>query len=664
MMTRKRYMQCLPLVAAMVALMAASAFAVAPIIDELPRVVIAAPGNSIANAVNLDAYINWFPITATEPWGANRDYPGHASKNAAYTSSNRFHVFVYDGTRPALTNAVTAPDDVNLLSATNAHPYTALPANAAADRYKVDPYNTTAPVKLGLTYTSVPPAQTAANIDVFAVVEGNVNGNQIVAGYAPMLVTTGATGNQVGYSIQLISGRAADSFFYWIPRLYATVAGQFSPVPPRGRDLVTTTWADHALRNQNSIIGWVTTGFLPTGNALGIGVFDAAARGATAAYGDFIPNGGGGTTSPVFQVKARLVSSSPTAAGTPGFRVGFLNGGQTHSGTLQVVGEPNNVPYGYVGTGPGQRQAGHDFIGRTYWTTPLNLIDMGPTGRIAPFAAGIVLDPDATDPVYIAADGRDYGVEIMCIVQTTSLGEFDVDSLSVITIADGDLTTTGTAKEWGGTTGLALNATNWPISYFGGAITNGYGTFESNVMLLWGARDARTNHAANNSTAGSFRLVKTAPPALGLAAASNTLYRTTYLVTSGGIYSDGNAQFSPCIEAHYSMYNGSNGQTTGGKIDWYESWGPQANYLKDPTKNRPTGALTPGVPAGGTTASAIKSYVWTHTVPSGYSVLPEIYVYNTGVWNNVPAGVTSPWGDADGFYKFTDIKMERIANVH
>jgi hypothetical protein len=637
MMTRKRYMQCLPLVAAMVALMVASAFAVAPIIDELPRVVIAAPGNTIANAVNLDAYINWFPITTTgtnpEPWGANRDYPGHASKT--YASSGRFHVFVYDTVRTTLNNAVSAADATNLLGATNAHPISALPTNAAADRYNVDPY--TGPVKLGLTYSSVPATSTPGTVDVFAVVEGNVLGNQIVAGYAPMTVTTGATANQVGYSIQLVSGRATDSFFYWIPSASYNVAGSFSRVPPRGRDLVTTSWAGKPVRNQNTIIGWSTTNgsvsYLPSGSALGIGVFDAAARGASAAYADFIPNGGGGTTNPVFQVKARLVSTSPTPAGAPGFRVTFLNTPETHTGTLQVVGDANNAPYGYVGTGPGQRQAGHDFIGRVYWTTPSNLNEMGTAGRIAPFGAGVVFDADPLDPLYITADGRDYGVEIMCILQTSSLGEFDVDSLSVITLSDNDLTTTGTAKEWGGTTGLPLNATTWSVGYFGTTgIVNGDGKFESNAMLLWGARDARVNHAANNSTAGTFRLVKAAPPAMGLAAAPNTLYRTTYTVASGGITGDGNAQFSPCIEAHFYVANSS----VIGNTAFYESWGPQITYLKDPTQNRPlTNAWTPGVPSS--TATTIKSYVWTHALPpgTGYSVIPEIYVFNTGAWYTV-----------------------------
>jgi len=62
-------------------------------------------------------------------------------------------------------------------------------------------------------------------------------------------------------------------------------------------------------------------------------------------------------------------------------------------------------------------------------------------------------------PVLIGPDGRDYGLEIMCIDRSAappSTGEFIVDSLSVTTMADGDLATSATAgylKEWTGATG-------------------------------------------------------------------------------------------------------------------------------------------------------------------------------------------------------------------
>jgi hypothetical protein len=659
---KKRYMQYLPLVAAMLALMAASAFAFAPIIDELPRVVIGGT-NSFSNAVNLDAYIDWFPISTTEPWGSNRDYVGHPSKGAGYGSKSRFHVYVRDTLAGrTMTNAVTLADDVNLMGATNATPFTgALPAPAATDQYGVDPGSVLSPVKMSVAY-SVAPAGTGV-VDVFAVVEGEVLGNKLYAGYAPMTVVTGATANQTGYSIQLVSGRTNDTFFYWIPRLYPTVAGSFAPLPPKGRDTVTTTWANHALRSTTSVIGWQITGgaanYVPTAPAVALGVYNSGALTGTTAYACFIPANGGGVTAPVFQVKARLVASAAAAVNTPGYRVGFMNAAQTHWGILQVVNDTANKPFGFVGTGPGQRTIGHDFVARCYWATPTTMIDMADSGRIKPFGVTptpVVTDADPTTPLLLDADGRDYALEIMCIGQSTSLGEFDVDSLSVITLATGDLTTTGTTKEWKGATatgGLTpLSAATWKIAFFvTPGITDGAGVIESNALLLWGAKDARLNKLANISTAGRFRLAKgSLTSAASILAASKALYRTTYTAQSGGISGDGNAQFSPVIQVHNSISN------SGGQIDWYESWGPQAPLLKDPAV-RPVGALTPGVPFS--TPTTFSSYMWSHNVTGvGNVVLPEIYVYNTGVYNN------TLWTDADGYFKFTDIKQERIGNVH
>jgi len=68
--------------------------------------------------------------------------------------------------------------------------------------------------------------------------------------------------------------------------------------------------------------------------------------------------------------------------------------------------------------------------------------------------------------------------------------------------------------------------------------------------------------------------------------------------------------------------------------------------------------VTPGVP--GSALVPVRSYIWTHNVPAaagGYVVIPEIYVYNQATTSARP-------GQRLGFYRFTDVKMERITNAN
>jgi hypothetical protein len=652
MMMRKRYMLCLPLIAAMVALMAASAFAVAPIIDELPRVVVRSLDNSFPLAVNLDAYINWFPVTTATPAGANREYVGHAS--VAYPSGSRFHVYLYDGTAGrTLANGITLANSTNLLLASPALP---LPL-VATDRYGVDPYPLTAPKMLGITYSGTT-AAVSGQVDVFAVVEGHIDGTQLVSGSKMMTVITGGAANAVSYGVQFMANRNSDSFAFWIPKLI-TMA-QVSGLPPTGNNLTDLSWNGKAMRDQSRLASWTITGFEPTGaNLYAVGDFTAVARAANNnLYAFFIPNDGGGMPSAVFQAKARFVSTAPTAQKSAGYRFGFTNAAATHFGSVQVIGDLASVPYGAAGTAASLRNIGHDFIARIFWATPLTLTEMSASGVIKAFANEVVLEAHTPDPILIDRDGRDYTIEIMCIAPVGASDQFIIDSLSVTTLSDAALTVApaGTTR-W---TTNTLTASNWGLGFFGAPLINGEAKFEHNVVLLWAARDARTNPLANQATLGTFRAAKMVPLANhGVPAVSNKMYRTSLTIQSGGILTDGNTRYSPNLLLHQSILPADlSSADHANQISWYEFWGP-SSFVKDPAlATLPATPTTPGVPLGVGGPSVIKSYMWTHTVPgSGYQIFPEIAAYNTGVYNG------TVWTDALGFYGFTDISVQQISNI-
>jgi hypothetical protein len=658
MMMRKRYMLCLPLVAAMVALMAASAFAVAPTIDELPRVVVG-PGNTFNNAVNLDAYIDWFPVNGANLAGANWGYVGHGSP--AYGSGSRFHVYLYDTGASArtLSNEATLAQSVDLLTGTPA----ALPAQSA-DRYGVEPYPSTTnpsvgPKMLDLVFSAANTTTTA--VDVFAVVEGGVTGNQLVAGWKGMTVATGPDTQGASYGIDFVAGRDTDSFALWIPALWT--GASYTALPPTGTNLSNVSWNGKPMRDKTRLAAWTITGFEPDGIAhpFAVGAFTAVGIGAGGTgYVSFIPSNGGGVASPVFQAKARFVSSASTALASPGYRVGFLNSAQTHFGQLQVIGDTLSVPYGSSGTATSLRDSGHDFVARCYWATPSTLTEMGDTGAIGNNVSVKNVVYDAGSPnVVLCADGRDYGVQILCIAQSSSTNQFVIDTLSVTTLSDASLVPAASPApaEWTGTTGLS--AAGWFVSYFGGVYTDGLGTLENGALLLWGARDARHNPSANISTQGTFRVVKASPASGYIAAASLKLYRSTLAVQSGGIIGDGDTKVSPSLAFHTTVQSYTGGvlgdSAHASAIGWLEVWGPSP--IVKPLATHPAGAGGPGVPTA--TGSTLRSYMWTHTVPGGtYVVVPEIIVYNDGTYNPFP----TQWGDADGYLKFTDIKIEQITN--
>ncbi len=511
--------------------------ATAPLISDLPRIVMADDSGSdeLLNALNLDAYINWHPN------GANADY-----------TEDDFVVYLYDPStdRELILFALTTATLEALVDSPYETPSGVLSGFGGS---------TTTTNWLSLTYLDHSAAgEITGDIQVIA---GVVDFNGITtSSIGIMEVVTNATG---GKDIVLFSRfQSAD---HEIDSLLAGWTNQAQQDPP---GYVTITVAAGKVGYD---CGTVSN---PDGGLSGAGFGYGHMVSGDGAIGTFmVPHNGvdfdaanAGISNPAFSLTATLSGTAPNPENSAGYRLGFLSAANTHFGYLTFqAGTLKDPTAGYITAinTPSANTGYHQF--ELSWAVPTGATGMS-DAQIGSYTAGGT-----------AADGRDYGLLFDVIDLPGNFGVLALESIAIRTFSLDDVTAdagagaqvygTGDINTWGGS-GLGLpgfgDGTGTDV---GGALR--LGTSGADLVLV------RSNPAVTTRTDN-------------YPAVPGALVRSTIIAKSAVV------DTAPVMRMLIMVQN-----FTGGFVDrqqfMEEHWGSVGPTYKA-IGSRPAGADNPGVP--------------------------------------------------------------------
>lgn len=190
----------------------------------------------------------------------------------------------------------------------------------------------------------------------------------------------------------------------------------------------------------------------------------------------FIDNDAGGAlASPVFELKATMKNdSAPAYANGPGYRLFILNSSFTHAVGLIVMNTIADE------TGANGASAGNNFTAKLYWELP-SLAGFGDGGALDAF------DGSWTSPQTFF-DGRDYGVQFEVISWANDTGLFSLETLGVLAFENAMTATANTLSY--------TNFSDW-ATFGGSPFGFGDGTATAGATLVMNAGSGLSAILAN-----------------------------------------------------------------------------------------------------------------------------------------------------------------------